>query len=200
MQTNDIGVSEEATTTKETNPSPVKLPWYLTFLAIIISFIVFFPVSIAFMIMRIVKTKGTEQFKQSIIGVSSIFAVIAILCVCGIFSEQTFNAIDNAIAVGDYEQAYTLLQEAEAKNKSEYQIRNAYAKYYEAQGMYDDAADIWISYFDSISDKTTIEFYDIAKLKSLQKVISKEKEAVVSELIADVDFQKQAVVDLKETC
>ncbi len=65
---------------------------------------------------------------------------------------RRWSDIENCIADGDYDEAQRRLDEAVSEGLTGYNIYMLYSKNYEAQQMYDDAAEILFYYLDNISD------------------------------------------------
>ena len=181
-------------------PAKKKVRWYISLPMIFVMTFIFFPVSIGLYIWRFIVTRGTKKHKSTIAYMVCTVLVVVGFAVWSIslyqMEENRFKEINTAIESEQYEIAYELLKQAE-KSGSESKIRDAYVKYYKAQGLYDEAADVLIKYYKKNSSEDSQNIVIVTRLKEIEASLSEEKQSEVSALIADFEYQKQLRAEAK---
>ena len=174
-----------------------KLKWYLSIPFLFITLLICFPISIVLSIVRFTKTKGTERHRATLVYITCAVVLFVGISFLMISEEKTFDEIDTAIANGQYETAYTLIKQAERNNESTFRVKDSYIKYYEAQKLYDEAADVLIKYYEKDSEDSNFQ-NTIAQLNKIIELVSSEKKSEIQTFISDIENQKKILAEAKE--
>jgi hypothetical protein len=181
------------------NISPVRkgnIKWYLSLPVISLS-LVFFPLSIFLYVKRFIATRGTRKHKATIIYAVCLAALFAGMTALVKLEERKFDEIDAAIAGKQFETAYNLIVKAEKYNESSSRVRDSYIKYYEAQGLYDDAANILIKYCKKETNESDLKSA-ISQLNKMTNMVSDDKKSEISTLTFEIEEQKRLLAEAKE--
>lgn len=154
------------------NNNTTKISWYLTMPILVILFFIFPPISSVFSVIMFIKrwkisdSNGKKKMSAVLAVMCFVFVAFAIYgAVCTISGNEKLNKINAAIDSGNYIVAKQLIDEEYKNQHVSYSVVTAKARMYEQQGLYDEAGEYVLEYWEKKDDKSEMSDSTVGRLE-----------------------------------